>query len=78
MLYIHETLKIHLSKYDEFYFIVSFFYHTSFKNYGPDYNPTTDIEYRFWTCGHFADQATILDLYAIESRYGINMIGLCQ
>ena len=44
-----------------------------FKSYGPDY--TKD---RFWTHDQFANQATILDLYAIESRYGINLIGLCQ
>ena len=78
MFYIHETLKIHLFKYDEFNFIVSLFYHTPFKSYGIDFNPTTDIEDRFWTRGQFANQATILDLHAIESRYCINMLDLCQ
>ena len=61
--YIHETL--HLSKYDKFSFVVSWFYHTPFKSYGPDYNQTTDIEDRFWTRGQFANQATILDLLSI-------------
>ena len=32
-----------------------------------------DIEDRVWTCGQFANQATILDLHAIESRYCKNM-----
>ena len=32
-----------------------------FKSYGPDY-----IEDRFWTHDQFANQATILDLHAIE------------
>ena len=71
MLGIHETFKIHLSKYNKCNFIVSSFYHTPFKSYGPDYNRTTDIEDRFWTCGQFANQATILDLHAIKSRYCI-------
>ena len=44
-----------------------------FKSSGPDYT-----EDRFWTHDQFANQATILDLHAIESRYGINTIGLCQ
>ena len=44
--------------------------------YGPDFNLTTDIEDRFWTRGQFANQATILDLHAIESRYCTHMIGL--
>ena len=44
-----------------------------FKNYDPDYT-----ENRFWTHDQFANQATILDLHAIESRYSINLIGLCQ
>ena len=78
MVYIHETLKIHLSKYDKVNFIVSLFYHTPFKSYGPGFNPTTDIEDRFWTRGMFAKRATILGLNAIESRYCIHMIGVCQ
>ena len=65
MLYIHETLKIHLSKCDIFNFIVSLFYHTPFKSYSPDFNPTTDIEDRLWTRGQFANQTTILGLHAI-------------
>ena len=65
MLCIHETLKTYLSKYDKFNFVVSLFYHTPFNSYGPDYNPATDIEERFWTCGQFANKATILDLHAI-------------
>ena len=77
MFYIHETLKIHLSEYDKFNFIVSLFYRTPFKSYGPDFNPTTGIEDRFWTRGQFANQATILDLHAIESRYCKNMLDLC-
>ena len=47
MLCIHETLKPHLSKCDKFNFVDSLFYHTPFKSYGPDYNPSTDIEDRF-------------------------------
>ena len=49
-----------------------------FKSYGPDCNPTTDNEDRFWTHDQFAIQATILDLLDIESRNCIKMIGLCQ
>ena len=53
VLCIHETLKIYLSKYDEFNFIVSLFYfslfyQTPFKSHGPDYNPNTDFEDMFW------------------------------
>ena len=44
MLYIYETLQIHWSQYDKFNFVVSLFYHTPFKSYGPDYSPTMDIE----------------------------------
>ena len=40
-----------------------------FKNYDPDYYPTTDTEDRFWTHDQFANQATILDLHAIGPRY---------
>ena len=69
---------MHLPKYDKFNFIVSFFCLTSFKSYGPDFNPVTDIEDRFWTSGQFANQASILDLHAIESRYCSHMIGLYQ
>ena len=64
--------------YRVFNLIVSLFLLTPFKSYGHDYNPTTDIEDRFWTRGHFADQATIIDLQATESRYCIDMISLCQ
>ena len=65
VLCIHETLKMHLSKYDKLNFVVSLSrYHTPFKRYGPDYNPTTDIDL-FWTCGQFANQATILELHTI-------------
>ena len=78
MLYSHLTLRIHLSKYDKFNCLVSFLYRTPFRSYGPDFNPTTDIEDRFWTRGQFANQATIRDLHAIESRHCTNMIGLCQ
>ena len=67
VLYIHENLKVHLSKYDKLNFIVSSLYHTLFENYGRDYNPTTGNEYLFWTCDQFANQATILHLHAIES-----------
>ena len=42
-----------------------------FKSHGPDYT-----EDRFWTHDQFANQATILDLHATESRYGINLISL--
>ena len=78
MLYIDETLEIHLSKYDKFNFVVSLFYHTPLKSYDPDFNPTMGIEDRLWTRGQFANQATIVDLHAIESRRCINMIDLCQ
>ena len=44
-----------------------------FKSYGPDY-----IEDRFWTHDQFANQATILDLHAIESRYGLNLIDVSK
>ena len=64
-MYIHETLTIHLSTCDKFNFIVSLFYHTPSKSYGPDFNPTMDTKDRFWTRGQFASQATILDLHAI-------------
>ena len=69
---------MHLPKYDKFYFIISFFCLTPLKRYVPDFNPATDIEDRFWTRGQFANQASILDLHAIESRYCTHMIGLCQ
>ena len=66
MLYIHETLKIHLSKYDKFNFIVSSLYQNLFNRYGPDFNLTTDIEDRFWT---------LFDLHAIEYRFmSVNML----
>ena len=52
----------------KFNVIVSSFYRTPFRSYGPAYNSTTDIEDRFWTRGQFANQATILDLQTIESR----------
>ena len=52
---------------------VNFLTCCDFKSYGPDYT-----EDRFWTHDQFANQATILDLHAIESRYGINLIGICQ
>ena len=52
---------------------IHFLTYCGFKSYGPDY-----IEDRFWTYDQFANQATILDLHATESRYGINLIGLCQ
>ena len=65
---------MHLSKYDKFNFVVLEFYHTPFKSYGHDYNPTTDIE--DWCCmvSLTYGQATILDQYAIESRYCINIL----
>ena len=60
---------MHLPKYDKFNFIVSFFSLTPTKSYGPDFNPATAIEDRFWTRGQFANQASILDLHTIELRY---------
>ena len=78
MLHIHETLKIHLAKYDKFICIVSLFYLSPFKSYRPDFNLTKGTENRFWTRGHFANQATILDLHALKSRYCINIRGSCQ
>ena len=60
------------------YFIVSLFYQTTFKSYSSDYHPTTDIKYLFWTRGQFANQVTILDLHATESRNCISVISLCQ
>ena len=54
-------------------FIVSSFYHNPFKSYVPDYNPTTDIKYRFRTRGPFENQVTIFSLHAIESRNCINI-----
>ena len=52
----YETLMKQLSKCDKFKFIVPSFYHTPFKSYDLDYNPTTDIKDRFWTRGQFANQ----------------------
>ena len=78
MLIDYETLRIQLPKYDKLKFIVSSFYHTPFKGYGPDYNPITDIKDRFWTHGQFANQVTILDLHAIEPRNRIDIISLRQ
>ena len=70
MLIDYETVKIQLSKCDKLIkfnlsyldnnFIVSSFYHTSFKSYGPDYNQITGTKDRFWTRGQFANQVTIL------------------
>ena len=56
------TNGFYFSKYDKFNFIVSLFYHTPFKIYGPDIKPTTDIEDQFWTHFQFANQAIVLDL----------------
>ena len=69
---------IHLSKYDKFKCVVSLFYFTPFKSYGPDFHSTTDIKDRFRTRGQFANQSTNLDLHAVESRYCTYRIGLYQ